>query len=203
MRDKTGRKHAFTLIELLIVVAIGGIFAATQFVLMIEGVRRHDGVTKKAAVQGEARNVLETFARDARAAVDLPNSVKGISTDSEDVLLISADGEGERTVVVYSLAPGDRMRAGKEGPEVFLQQQVLTRIEWRPGEQPEEIGRKVISRVVDRFECEVRRGTENPLVVCAVSTADVSDGKRVICHLASLFTPRVDAADKGEKEAGE
>jgi len=201
MRDNVERNRGFTLIELLIVVAIAGIFAATQFALMIEGVRRHDAVTKKAAIQGEARNVLEVFGRDARAAVGFPDSVDGIPPG--DFLLERTDGEGKRIFVVYTLAPGDRIRAGKNGLDVFLQQQVLTRAEWRADGPPEETGRKVLSRVVNEFEVKVMNGAAKPLVACSLSTAEVSDGKRLFVHLASAFTPRVDGAASGREEAGE
>jgi prepilin-type N-terminal cleavage/methylation domain-containing protein len=201
MKAEPARRAGFTLIELLIVVAIGGIFAGTQFALMSEGVRRHDRVTRQAAVQGEARNILEAFAEDARAAVELPDSVEGVTAGPEDFVLVRRGRDGGRTVVVYSLSPGERIRAGKDGPEDFLEQKILTRTEWRPEKRPEETGRRVVSRVVELFECEVRRGGARPLIVCSVWAADVSDGKRIITRLASAFAPRVEGQAGGE-EAG-
>jgi prepilin-type N-terminal cleavage/methylation domain-containing protein len=202
MKDKMGRNRAFTLIELLIVVAIAGIFAGTQFALMTEGVRRHDSVARKAAIQGEARNILEVFARDARAAAGFPDSVAGVPADPEDVVVELAGGEGDRTVAIYSLEPGNRIRAGKDGPDAFLQQHTLTRTEWRIGETAEETGRRVLSRVVNGFECKVMGDGVKPLVACSLSTAEVSDGKRLFVHLASAFAPRVDETPAGE-EVGE
>jgi len=192
VRTDIHRPRGFTLIELLIVVAIGGIFCGAQFTLMVEGVRRHDRVTKQAVAQGEAANVLKTFGDDARAAVDLPGAIEGIPLGEGGFLMVRKDDDGERIAVVYSLEPGERTRAGKDGLDVYLDRRILTRSEWRLGEKPEETGRRVVARSIDRFQTAVLAGFGKPVVTCVVATADVSDGKRVIENLASAFTPRVE-----------
>lgn len=184
-------KRAFTLIELLIVVAIVGIFAAAQFSLMIEGVRRHDQVTKRAVIQGEARNILKAVGRDARLAVGFPLEIPGRESSPDDFPLVIPGTDGARSGVVYSLLPGETIRAGREGPDVFLQKRVLVREEWSLDDGGVRVRQRVIARNVDSFRCEVVRDYDRPVITCSLTTAEVSNGRRVRVALASLFTPRM------------
>jgi len=196
MRLRTG----FTLIELLIVIAVMGIFAATQFVLMIEGVRRHDLVSKQAVLQGEARNILSAVGRDVRAAVDFPQQLGEQKAGPDSLLMVIADGEGGRRAVRYSLSPGDVIRAGREGKEAYLRKQVLIREMWSSaaGEGPME--RRVVARDTEAFRWELLAGYAHPVISCSVTTAEVSNGRRVRTLLASLFTARTAVAEGGAEE---
>lgn len=193
MSRATRENRAFTLIELLIVVAITGIFATVQFSLMIEGVRRHDRVTKRAVIQGEARNILKSVGRDARAAVEFPSEIPGKESSPDDFLVVIEGADGARHAVVYSALPGETIRAGREGAEVFLRKKVLVREEWglNAGNGDRPLKRRVIARNVESFGCRLVRDLGRPVVNCSLTAAEVSDGRRVQVSLDSLFTPRM------------
>jgi len=190
--------HGFTLIELLITVALISIFAVTQFALMIEGVRRHDLVSKQAAIQGEARNVLSALGRDIRAASGFPAELGERKAGPDTLLVVIESGTGASRSVAYTLSPGETVRAGREGRDVYLRKSILIREEWVPGEgAATRTSQRVINRDVEFFRWNILSGGSRPVISCSIGTAEVSNGRRVHAINGSLFTPRGGAFAEG------
>ncbi len=103
----TRRRRGFSLIEMVVVIAIAGIMAAVAGLFVLGPVRSFTAQARRAALVNDAALALLRMSRDIRAA--LPNSVRVQGSELE--LLATVDGNRYR-----SRAPGsaaDRLQFNK------------------------------------------------------------------------------------------
>ena len=115
MKIKLTEKKGFTLVELLIVLAIGGVILALAFSLQGFGIRSFRMGSSQAAIQQDARIIDELIKREIRNAmrigetgfertIELDNGVIYYGLNGENSFEVDAvesivfEGQGERTL---------------------------------------------------------------------------------------------------------
>lgn len=106
-RDRTARAgRGFTLVELVVVIAITGLVAAMIAVVILRPVQGYDAQVRRAELVDAAESALRRIARDIRAA--LPNSVRVDATGRVIEMLNTIDGAR------YREGPGRVLPAGHD-----------------------------------------------------------------------------------------
>lgn len=114
------RASGFSLVELVVVIAVTGVIAATVGIFILRPVQGYNAQVRRAELVDEAESALRRMQRDIRAA--LPNSVR-IRTNGATVDNVLCPNGGDTVCVIEMLhaLDGARYRAGPPGTE----QQIL------------------------------------------------------------------------------
>jgi MSHA biogenesis protein MshO len=90
----TGRTEGFTLIELVITIAVGSVVVAFMAMFIVMPMNAYTAQTRRAALVDASDSALRFMARDLRSA--LPNSVRTAASGSITALELLATADGAR-----------------------------------------------------------------------------------------------------------
>ena len=88
------REHGFTLIELVVTIAVGSVVVAFMAMFIVMPMNAYTAQTRRAALVDASDSALRFMARDIRSA--LPNSVRVSTSGSVSALELLATADGAR-----------------------------------------------------------------------------------------------------------
>jgi prepilin-type N-terminal cleavage/methylation domain-containing protein len=175
IRARTGSAGGFTLVELLVGIAIGGIFATSLFAFFFSGTEASRGHENQKQALTEARGALSFLTSDLRQAVGREEGesapLYAISPTAIEIYL-----DDRRTPTALDATPG-RVRYAIEGSQLIREVAPPTGAStWGPYAGRRVLVSQVVNGAVPLFAALTADGTILPATMTSSSAALVRTG---------------------------